>query len=244
MQWSDEGIIISMRKYGENAGILTLFTPERGVHGGMVRSAFSARQRGNYQPATIVKAHWNGRLEGHLGNYSCETVQSIAACVLHDVKRLAALNAVLSLVESAIPEREPHPEFYDMLKLFLQKLASDDTPEIAWHVEYMLLELSLLTHMGFGLDLSACAVTGAVEELWYVSPKSGRAVCKTAGEPYKDKLLPLPLFLHHEVQEQTMRDEIHKGFVLTRYFLNRYIYQPRNKPIPTARERLVELLRE
>ncbi len=244
MQWSDEGIILSMRKYGENSGILTLFTPERGVHGGMVRSAFSARHRGNYQPATIVTAHWNGRLEGHLGNFSCETVQSIAASVLHDVKRLAALNAALALVETSIPEREPHPEFYDALKAFLQKLASDDTLDMVWQAEYMLLELSLLSHMGFGLDLSACAVTGAVEDLCYVSPKSGRAVCREAGEAYKDKLLPLPLFLRNDLHEHAFAEEISKGFILTRYFLNRYIYQPRNKPIPTARERLVGLLRE
>jgi DNA repair protein RecO (recombination protein O) len=102
-------------------------------------------------------------------------------------------------------------------------------------------ELEFLADMGFGLDLSECAATGATEGLIYVSPKSGRAVSEEAGEPYADKLFRLPAFLIDD-QATASRDDIADGFRLSGYFLDRDIFSPQGEPLPAARERLLQRL--
>ena len=84
----------------------------------------------------------------------------------------------------------------------VRALLADPDPwrrELPLHVTASALivqfEMHLLNELGFGLELDACAVTGTHEELIYVSPKSGRAVSRQAGAPWRDKLLRLPAFL-------------------------------------------------
>jgi len=190
MHWRDDGIVLSARPHGESAAIVHLLTREHGRHAGLVRGGQGRRARGVYQPGNLVAARWSGRLAEHLGSYTCELAQSHAARVLDEPGRLAALSAATAVCEGALPEREPHGACFEGLRVLLDALTGDHWAEV-----YVNWELALLADLGFGLDLARCAAGGDNDHLAYVSPKSGRAVSLAAGEPYRDKLLPLPAFL-------------------------------------------------
>jgi DNA repair protein RecO (recombination protein O) len=236
MDWTDTGIVLSARKHGENGVILSLMTEGHGRHLGLVRGGTGRRSRGLYQPGNAVSATWRARLEDHLGSYSCELVQAHAAAVLDDPVRLAGLSALVAVIEAALPERETHPRLYrDAVELVANMTAPD------WLEHYVRFELVLLRDLGFGLDLTSCAATGRNDQLAYVSPRTGRAVSASAGEPYRDKLLPLPAFLTGE--NRAAPAEVLQGLQLTGYFLERTVFAHAAKG-PAARTRLVERLRE
>ncbi len=269
MDWSDDGIVLSARKYGESAAIVTLLTLANGRHAGLVRGGAGRRARGIYQPGNRVRATWRARLADHLGSYSCELTHSWAAEILTDSLRLMALSAACAMAEVTLADREPHPALYQGLTALLSSLAArpetangacpsngdargDDELGTPWPARYACWELVLLRELGFGLDLASCAVTGASDDLVFVSPRSGRAVSSGAGAPYKDRLLPLPAFLTMAFQTgadtpdqvgTVSRDDINNGLALTGYFLERNVFAAHDRAMPAARVRLVEALR-
>ena len=231
MDWRDEGIVLSFRKHGESAVIAHLLTQHHGRHAGLVRGGTSMKMRGVLQQGNELSVQWRARLENHLGSFAIELQEGHAARVLSDPGRLSAMLSACALVDLCLPEREPHPDIFATLRALLLAL-----PDAAWAAEYVAWELSLLAELGFGLDLSMCAASGATTDLIYVSPKSGRAVSAAAGENYKDKLLPLPQFLvGKEVVEPR---DIADGLRLTGYFLDRHVLAPHAKLLPDARARI------
>ena len=239
MNWSDEGIVLSARKQGENSVIVTLMTAEHGRHAGLVRGGAGRRARGLYEAGNFVTADWRARLEEHLGTYSCELLKSNAALVLDDPLRLSGLSSACAVTERALPEREPHPDHYRGLSGLLAAIEEDN-----WVQRYVLWELRILTDLGFGLDLGACAATGSPDHLIYVSPKSGQAVSEEAGEPYQQKLLPLPSFLLSSAAEarSPSPQDLAKGLELTGYFLERQVFIHHKSGGPSARTRFVDRL--
>jgi DNA repair protein RecO (recombination protein O) len=237
MEWRDTGFVLAARRHGESALIVELLTREHGRHAGLVRGGQSPRRRALVQPGNAVAASWRSRLPEHLGTLDCELVRAHAAGLLDDPDRLAALGAATALLLAALPEREPHTDLFLSLAALLEVLDSDP----GWAQSYVAWECDLLRGLGFGLDLARCAVTGATEDLAYVSPRSGRAVSRGAGARYHDKLLPLPGFLWHEAAASQI--EIVAGLALTRYFLLHHLLAPHGGKLPEARERLVERMR-
>ena len=233
MEWSDDGIVVSVREHGETSAIVSLLTLNNGRHTGLVRGATGKRTRGVLQPGNRVKATWRARLAEHLGGLSCELVGSVAAGLMGDGDRLAGLAAACAVTETALPEREPHSRVFDGLTGLLAALADSEM----WPSAYVKWELGLLADLGFGLDLSRCAVTGAADHLAYVSPRTGRAVSQSAAEPYRERLLALPAFLLQEGIGGSAA-EVTQGLTLTGHFLERHIYAPRNRQLPPARVRL------
>ncbi len=190
MHWTDDGIVLSARPHGESSVVLQLLTRARGRHAGLVRGGQGRRARGLYQPGNLVAANWSARLADHLGNYTCELVESHAARVLDAPARLAALSAAAAVSETALPEREPHAACFEGFLALLEALPGDHWAEV-----YVRWELALLAELGFGLDLESCAAGGANDQLAYVSPKSGRAVSLAAGRALPGQAVPLPGFL-------------------------------------------------
>jgi DNA repair protein RecO (recombination protein O) len=237
MDWRDTGYVLSGRRHGENGLIVELLTREHGRHAGLVRGGQSPRRRALFQPGNAVSATWRGRLSEHLGTFECELVEAHAARLLDDADRLAALNAAAALLVTALPEREAHPEVYASFAALLGVL--DSAPD--WGAAYVGWECGLLVALGFGLDLGRCAVTGTNQDLAYVSPRTGRAVSRDTGEPYHDKLLPLPGFLWRDVAAEPA--DIVAGLILTRHFLLHHLLQPQGGRLPEARERLLERMR-
>lgn len=187
------------------------------------------------QPGTQVDAAWRARLEDHLGAFVIEPVCS-RAHLMSERGTLAGLNALTALLSFALPEREAHPALYTRTLAVLEMMESE-----FWPLAYLRWELALLEDTGFGLDLSACAATGATEGLAYVSPKTGRAVTAQGAGEWAGKLLPLSPGLMG--QGDGSPEDIRAGLRVTGYFLeHRLAPALGTRPLPQARQRLVDLL--
>ena len=237
MEWQDEGVVLVARRHGETAAVAALLTRGHGRHAGLVRGGAGRKARPIWQTGNRLGVTWRARLPEHLGAYTAEPVRLYAADVLDDPARLAGLSSACALIDARLPERDPHPALYDALVDLLDALAQ--RPD--WAARYVRFELALLAELGFGLDLSACAATGAAEGLAYVSPKSGRAVSRAGAGSYADRLLPLPGFLLG-AGEPADDEAVLEGLRLTGYFLRRHMFEADERPVPGARERLLSLL--
>ena len=235
MEWRDEGALIAMRLHGESAAIIEVFTKAHGRHAGVVRGGASRRQAATLQPGTQVQVHWQARLDEHLGTFVVEPLASRAA-ILGDRLALAGLNAICALLHLALPERDPHPALWVRTVALLDLLTTQD-----WPPAYLRWELDLLEELGFGLDLTTCAVTGSRDDLAFVSPRSGRAVSRGAAGDWASRLLPLPPSLLG--QGPTSASDLVQGLELTGHFLNRGLQAVLfDKPLPEARGRLLAML--
>jgi DNA repair protein RecO (recombination protein O) len=236
MQWQDEGVVLAARRHGESSAVVSLFTQAHGRHAGLVRGGAGRRARPVYEPGNRLRVTWRARLADQLGTFSAELQSAIAARLLDDPDRLAALGAACALLEASLPERDPHPLLYSELCELIDVLVEQQS----WPERYVRFELALLAELGFGLDLQACAVTGQTTELAYVSPRSGRAVSRQAAGEYADRLLPLPGFLLD--REPADPAAIRAGLRLTGAFLRRHLFDASERAMPNARERLVRQL--
>jgi DNA repair protein RecO (recombination protein O) len=234
MEWHDQGIVLSVRKHGESSVIVDLLTAAHGRHAGVVRGGRSHKLRPLLQPGNRVQARWSARLADHLGLYVLEPLRLRAAAMIEHADRLLALQAACALL-GALAEREAHAGLFAMTDALLEHMAVAED----WPALLVLWELRLLAELGYGLDLTSCAATGATQELVYVSPKSGRAVSRAAGEPYRDKLLPLPAFVRLGDFAAIERGEIAAGLRLTGHFLERCLHLPGG--LPEVRLRLAAM---
>lgn len=237
MDWHDEGIVLAARPHGEGAAVVQLLTRDHGRHAGLVHGGASRSKRGSVEPGNRVDAVWRARLTEHLGRYTIEATRHHAAEFMDDPARLAALSAACAIAETVVPEREPHPGLYEATGILLDALSAGE--DDIWPAVYIHWELGLLRELGFGLDLASCAATGEVENLVYVSPRTGRAVSRAAGDPYKERMLALPGFLRPDGRGGGAgAADFADGLRLTGFFLARHAFDPLDKPLPAARERL------
>lgn len=234
MEWAGEGILLAARPHGENAAILEVFTAEHGLHRGVVRGGTSRKLTPVLQPGNTLALSWRARLDDHLGTFTVEPVTARAGAIIGDSERLAALNALCALCVFALPDRDPHPRLHRLTQHLLDRLAAGE----AWFGAYLLWERLLLEETGYGLDLSQCAVTGEIEGLAYVSPRTGRAVTAEGAGEWAGKLLPLPALLLDAASPES-REQMAEGLRTTGHFL-RAVLAPAlgNKPLPEARNRL------
>lgn len=237
MRWADDGIFLSGRPHGETSVIANIFTRANGRTHGLVKGGRSRRIRPILQTGNGLKVEWRARLDDQLGVYTVELAEPTAARVLDDMLALAGVNAVVASLQ-VLPERDPHPKLFDAVNECLALAGSAAFPASA-----VRFELKLLDELGFGLDLSKCAATGCVNDLVYVSPRSGQAVSQAAGEPYRDKLLPLPAFLlESSASSQPAGRDIAQGLAMTGYFLNAHVFAETGKATSRAREEFARLL--
>jgi len=235
MQWSEEGLIIGVRRHGETSVILEIMTSIRGRHLGLVRGGRSSKQRATLQAGNSVQITWRARLEDHLGQFSAELVKSRAAAIIGERNKLNVAQLVFSHLR-LLAERDPHPR---LLKFVLEIL--DDGGDI-FHQSQMLalLELALLEELGFGLDLNSCAISGKTSGLTHVSPKTGRAVTKEAAGNYVDRLFKLPLFFQRD--QSASSAQVLEALQLTGHFLHRHIWGVREISPPMQREQIIAQL--
>jgi len=233
MEWTDEGIVLGVRPHGESAAIVELLTREHGRHLGLVRGGAGRRMRPWLQPGNSVRAVWRARLDEHLGAYAIEGTQLRAANLLASSHAVYGVTH-LAFLARLLPERDPHERIYEMLERALDDF--EDTRGAAVHL--VRFELAMLGELGFGLDLENCAATGQTHDLVYVSPKSGSAVSRAAGERWRDRLLRLPPFLRQEEVPSTgwSDQDLLDGFQLTGLFLLRHVLEPRGQGHSDARE--------
>lgn len=237
MEWHDEALLLSVKRHGERDCIAEVISAAHGRHLGLVRGGRAPKQAAGLQPGNRVRASWRARLEEHLGNFTLEVTQSRAGLVLSDPLALKVVMH-LALLLRLLPERSPNP------KLFA---AADGLCALLGHMPMLApmlvrFELHVLADLGFGLDLQECAATGTREDLAFVSPKSGRAVCAQAGAPYAARLFRLPAFLRDPALRDVAHDDLAEGLRLTGFFLEQHIFLPRALKTGESRAAMVTTL--
>lgn len=239
MDWQGEGLVLSTRPHGEGAAILNVLTPDLGRLSGMIRGGSGRRLTPVLQPGNQLALTWKARLETQLGTFTADPIRARAGLIMADRQALAALSALTALLQSTLPERAPHPALYAATSALLEALVS--VPD--WPLLYLKWELGLLQELGFGLDLSECAVTGASQGLAFVSPRTGRAVTHEGAGRFADRLLPLPACLARSSAMAASAGEIAEGLHLTGHFLARALSPDAasRREIPAARLRLAEI---
>jgi len=238
MEWTDQGIVLGTRRHGEANAILELMTCAHGRHLGLVRGGAGSRLRPVLQAGNRISCTWRARLDEHLGHYTVEALDARAASFLPFSYALYGISHLSALCRM-LPERDPHPQIHAALDGVLDGLLD---PHHAG-ASVVRFELQLLAELGFGLDLATCAASGQDHDLAYVSPKSGRAVSRQAGEPWKDRLLVLPAFLGEGVTDAPTPQEVDDGFALTGFFLVRHVLEPRGLALADARANFIAALR-
>jgi DNA repair protein RecO (recombination protein O) len=239
MRWADDGIFLLGRPHGESSVIADIFTRENGRTRGLVKGGRSRRIRPILQTGNGLKVEWRARLDDQLGVYTAELTEAIASRVLDDKLSLAGVTALAGLLQ-ILPERDPHPGLFDAARACL-----DAAGETRFPVSLIWFELRFLNELGFGLNLTTCVATGRTDDLAYVSPKSGQAVSRQAGEPYRDRLLALPPFLSRaQGADQPCHADLRSAFAMTGHFLGAHVFAETGKPIPKAREEFTRLLHQ
>jgi len=242
MEWTDQAVVLGVRKHGETSVIAELMTRDHGRYLGLVQGGRSRSMRPVLQPGNLVTATWRARLEDHLGQFRIEGDSLRAANLMQSAHGIYALQVLASHLR-LLPERDAHTPLFEVLNVVLGNLAE---PDIAGEL-VVRFELVILEELGFGLDLSACAATGQKNNLTYVSPKSGRAVSHEAGMPWAEKMLRLPTFLLGSDLariESAPLEDIEAGFALTAYFLDRHVHRPGGTALPSERSSLLKAIKK
>ena len=237
MNFTDTGIVLDARAHGETHALADVFTEHHGRWAGLVYGGQGRKMRPLLQPGNEVTLEWKGRGEDSLGHFALEMSHARAGEAMGERLPLAALSAACATALATLPEREAHGRAYTAMAVLLANL---DEIEV-WPALMARWELGLLAELGFGLTLDRCASTGARENLIYVSPRSACAVSEEAGEPYKDKMLPLPAFLRGASSEATLAEAIN-ALKTTGHFIETRILHLADKQLPEARLRIMDLL--
>jgi DNA repair protein RecO (recombination protein O) len=239
MEFEDDAFVLSARPFGETGAIVELVTRLHGKYAAHVAGAASRRMKPFLQAGARVSLRYRARTADQLGSAALEAAGEGPAALFDDALALAGLASAAAVAAGALPEREPHPGAFLGLEALIDSLAAPDI----WPAVYVRFEAGLLADLGFGLDLSRCAVTGSADDLVWVSPRTGRAVSAAAGAPYKDRLLALPPFLL-SAQGGLGAGDIAAGLAITGHFLERFVFAPLNRPLPPARLWLSDRLAE
>jgi DNA repair protein RecO (recombination protein O) len=239
MEFTEEAFVLSARSHGDTGVVVELLTEAHGRHAAYVAGGASRKMKPFLQPGARVIADYRARTSDHLGSARLEPVGEGPSALFEDSMALTGLAAAAAVAQGALPEREPHPGAFLAFEALMAALA---LPEV-WPAIFVRFEAGLLEDLGFGLDLSRCAVTGTMDDLVWVSPRTGRAVSRDAGAPYADKLLVLPPFMLG-AQAGLGPGDVGAGLTLTGHFLEQFVFHPQNRPIPAARVWMIDRLGE
>jgi len=239
MEFHEEAFVLSARAHGDTGVVVDLLTETHGRHAAYVAGGASRKMKPFLQAGARVIADYRARTSDNLGSARLEAVGEGPSALFDDALALTGLAAAAAVAQGALPEREPHPGAF----LAFEALMGAFMIPAVWPAIFVRFEAGLLEDLGFGLDLSRCAATGSMDDLIYVSPRTGRAVSRDAGAPYADKMLKLPPFMLG-AQAGLGEGDVGAGLDLTGHFLEQFVFHPQNKPIPAARDWLVERLRE
>jgi DNA repair protein RecO (recombination protein O) len=231
VEWEAPAIVLAARSYGEGDALATVLTGEHGAYRGLARGGASRARAGTWQPGNLLQVRWVARLSDQLGAFTGELVHPGAALAMDDPLALAVLSSACAVAEGALTDREPYPAVFAGLLHLITRLSQG--PAVLG--DLVRWELALLAELGYGLDLASCALTGAADDLAWVSPRTGRAVSDAAAGTWKERLLAMPAFLRAPDAEDWAT-----GLALTGHFLARDAFGSQHRDLPPARTRLTD----
>jgi len=238
MELEGSAIILESQEHLNDLLIMSVLFERHGIRKGAIKR--SKTNKAALVVGNILNLRWYARLENHLGHFNVKSFETIAPFVYHDKKKLLSLLSICSLYKACLVEKEPQENLFFHLENFLYALKFNHS---LWLNMLAILELELLSKSGFGLDLNKCVVTGSVDDLAYISPKTGKAVGKKPGKQYQNKLFTLPkLFI--DPDEYFSDTDIAYALQVTRYFLEKNIFSIRKDTFPNIRKELEDILKK
>ena len=240
VRWQDQGIVIATRKYGDNQIILSIFTQKHGLKKGLVRYTKKAINR--VQIGDYINVTWSSRLISNLGCFKYEHLRSTLHYYIKNNLQTMCIAFFIFMLDQVLPENEENYTIYNCLEVFINSIRTDS---INWQTKYLELELTLLSELGFGLDLSKCAVNNTNENLIFISPKTGKAISKTVGLPYRNSLLPLPKLLYDVYNNYTCQysnTEFKLSLNVLGYFLKRHFFTDKHTILLKYREEIIKFI--
>ena len=240
MQWVDQAIILHRTSFNEHDAIVSVLSSEHGIYKALVKNGYSNYQKKRIiQPGYIIQCRWYARIEEHLGQLTIELDHNDTSYFYNSEAELLAINALLSIILTLLPERMPQPQIYIRCLYFMHHIHKDNFLQ-----QYALLELFILEHYGIGLDLQKCALNGT-DKLGYISPKTGRACSISKGEPYKNSLFRLPacLLSDNPFEEKAPLEDHMDLFTISSHFLYKHVFEQHHIKPPLARDQLQHYVR-
>ncbi len=242
MKWEDKGILIAISKFGDTDQLATFITSQHGLTKGLIRGGISKKQKPFLQIGNEFSLIWKSRLEEHLGFFSFDPIKIYGATLFDEMKKLEILSCCCTLLYDSLAENHPNNKIYQITQNLFHNLETEDS-EVVLLYKYMLWEKELLADLGFALSLDKCNATGTTENLYYISPKTGHAVCQTAGEPYRSRLLKMPLLWKNDTiinKETVTKENIAEALKVLEYFFDSRVYCDKTKPLPYIRRGLIK----
>ena len=237
MQWTDEGIVLGVKRHGESSGILELLTRAHGRHLGLVRGGLRLAPQADPAAGQSVSATWRARLDEHLGTYTVEAAEPArrrlfrrVACGLwrHPSRRA---DAAVARARSA---REPCARAGDHARP-ARRCRPGRRP-------WWCASNCRCWPSSASASISPNARRPATRaELVYVSPKSGRAVSRDAGAPLC-RPAAAPAGVPARRRGAAAGRDLADGFALTGYFLTRHALEPRGLMLADERAHFIAAL--
>lgn len=233
---NDEGYIINLRRHGEKSLIVTLLTKEHGKVVGYAKNCLNKKNFGVYQLGNFIRVEAYARVEENMWSFRTELIQACAVNFMNNPNKLAVLASFCSLCNEVMPEGQNLEAFYKYISNFFNLINKDN-----WLTHYCYFEFYLMSFLGVGLDLGRCSVTGSYDNLRYVSPKTGKAVCKEVGFPYRDRLYDYPQFIVDK-KENPSPQEMKNLLRMTEFFLYKNFFRTHDLKFPSSRANLLDNL--
>ena len=237
MNLTDEGIAIGVKKFSDSTNLMKILTKDNGIYSGLIRIKKNQGNSGVNIPGNTLSVNWRARLSEHLGFFNTELIKSRSSNYLNSSINLEVLNSICSLMD-IFPEREECIDLYNIIEELLDNLNNTSL----WPFLYIKFELLFIERMGYGLDLSSCAVNGSTDNLNWVSPKTGRAVSALGAKGWEDRLLKLPEFLGQNEIKNLSKADLLDSLKLTEFFLIKRVYSQYAKNLSSSRKRMFDYL--
>ena len=237
MNLTDEGIAIGVKKFSDSTNLMKILTKDNGIYSGLIRIKKNQGNSGVNIPGNTLSVNWRARLSEHLGFFNTELIKSRSSNYLNSSINLEVLNSICSLMD-IFPEREECIDLYNLIEELLDNLNNTRL----WPFLYIKFELLFIERMGYGLDLSSCAVNGSTDNLNWVSPKTGRAVSALGAKGWEDRLLKLPEFLGQNEIKSVSKVDLLDSLKLTEFFLIKRVYSQYAKNLSSSRKRMFDYL--
>lgn len=233
MKFRDMAIIIDQQKFSENGLIITLFSQNYGLLSAIINNGRKAKISHNCQIANLVEFEYYNKNSDGLGKIiMIESIISYSNILFFSQHLFNLILSSFNIIKNSFQEREVMSDFFNYFIDFIEFLFQKPDKKTAI-AKYIKLELKILQYLGFGLDLSRCAVSNN-NDLAFISPKTGKAVSKEVGEPFMNKLFLLPKFLHCDNSEP-QGDEIRYSLTISHHFFSKFIFNHNNINISRLR---------
>ena len=148
MNWEDECYLLSKKKFRENANIINVFSLNKGKVTGIVYGGNSRKIRNYLQISNKLFVMNNTKNENKIGYFKTELIKPISPLYFDNKKKTSALLSLCSLLNSLLPDSQPHQNIYKMFEKFISSLELEN-----WIILYIFFEINLIKELGYDVNL-------------------------------------------------------------------------------------------